>query len=116
MSPPKYTGAKPAGAKSAGAKPAGPKPAKPKPKDAETTARRLACLHAYWYASMRVHERIKDNTLGFETAARHLVSAARDPKWDKLRCAAGATVASRGLNVRGHWLKPGDDHVNGGGA
>lgn len=86
--------------KAPGTKSAGAKPAEPKPKGAETTARRLACLHAYWCASMRIHDRIKDNTLGFETAARHLISAARDPKWDNLRCAAGATVASRGLNVR----------------
>lgn len=61
---------------------------------------RQAQAHAYWCASRRVHGRIADDELGFETAARHLVSAVRNRSWDRLRCAAGATVASLGLEAR----------------
>ncbi len=60
---------------------------------------KLARLRAYWAASCRLHGRLENHSLTFEAAARNMVSASKDLTWDRLRCAAGGTVASLNINI-----------------
>ena len=59
----------------------------------------LACMaREYWRASQVLHGRVGGISCDRSTAVRCLTSLASQPRYSRLRCAAGGTLASLGLS------------------